>query len=75
MSGSCLDKAWLEEHPEFLVAGKAGLPKGDRAHAAALSSSLPSRFSRPASWIVLPVPISSANRAVGRVLKNSIPAR
>jgi hypothetical protein len=30
MSGTCIDQAWLDAHPEFLLAGKAGLLKGDK---------------------------------------------
>jgi hypothetical protein len=32
MSETCIDQAWLDAHPELLVAGKAGLLKGDRSH-------------------------------------------
>src|SRR5262245_39254768 len=32
MSETCIDQAWLDAHPGFLVASKAGQLKGDRAH-------------------------------------------
>jgi hypothetical protein len=32
MSKTCIDQAWLDAHPAFLIAGKTGLLKGDRAH-------------------------------------------
>ena len=38
MSETCIDKAWLDAHPEFLVAAKAELLKGDRAHPYQLGS-------------------------------------